>query len=136
MTPRLLDRLMLLFLWGALIEDSALFVIAWVAPDTWFHLFHAADPASFDVPFLRRSAGQWLAFAVFQAIALWRLRKEPIWLPIAAGLRLSDLFTDVSYLIAVPSMTTIGWVLLVPPPILNLAGAIVLLSVYRRVGQS
>ncbi len=129
-----LDRLVLLFLWGALIEDSALVVIAWAAPDAWFHLFHHAEPASLDVPFLRRSAGQWLAFSVFQAVALWRLRKERVWLPIVAGLRLSDLFTDLSYLIAVPSLTTVGWVLLIPPPVLNLAGAWVLLSAYRRVG--
>lgn len=135
MNQRLLDRLVLLFLWGALIEDSALVVIAWVSPETWFHLFHHFEPASLDVPFLRRSAGQWLAFAVFQAIALWRFRKQPIWLPIVAGLRLSDLFTDLSYLIAVPSLTKLGWVLLVPPPILNLAMALVLLSAHRRAAH-
>jgi len=136
MNGRLLDRLVLFFLWGALIEDSALVVIAWVAPAAWFHLFHHAEPASLDVPLLRRSAGQWLAFSVVQAIALWRFRRQPIWLPIVAGLRLSDVFTDLSYLIAVPSTTTVGWVLLVPPPFLNLVVVFVVLAAYRRVEGS
>lgn len=133
MIQRSLRTLILLFLWGALIEDSVLVLLSWIAPELWFQLFHGRNPASLDVPWLRRSAGQWLAFALAQAIALWRFEKNPVWLPIVAGARFSDLFTDLSYVIAVPSLTTLGWWLLMPPPILNFAGFLILLAGYRQI---
>ncbi len=101
-------------------------------PDVWFRLFHHAAPASLDVAFLRRSGGQWAAFALAQAIALWRWRKQPIWLPIVAGVRFSDLFTDISYVLAVPSLTTLGWWGLIPPPFLNFIGELILLRGYQQ----
>jgi hypothetical protein len=121
----------LIFLWVALLEDTSLFLLAWFSPDTWFRFFHAASPASFDVALLRRAAGQWLAFALGQGIALWSWRKRPIWLVIVAGLRFSDLFTDISYILAVPSLTTLGWACLLPPPLLNLVGVVIMLRGYR-----
>jgi hypothetical protein len=130
--PRL-RALVLLFLWGALIEDALLVVMAWLAPDLWFRLFHASTPAGLEVAFLRRSAGQWAAFAIAQAVALWRWRRDPLWLVIAAGVRFSDLLTDISYVLAVPSLTRLGWILLLPPPVLNLAGVVILLRGYGQV---
>jgi len=127
-----LKALVLIFLWGALLEDTIIFVLSWVAPDLWFRLFHNASPASLDVTFLRRTGGQWAAFALAQAIALWRWRKQPVWLAVVAGVRFSDLFTDVSYILAAPSLTTVGWMLLVPPPFLNLVGVVILLQGYRQ----
>ncbi len=127
-----LKALILIFLWGALLEDSIIFVMSWLAPDVWFRLLHHAAPASLDVAFLRRSGGQWAAFALAQAIALWRWRKQPIWLPIVAGVRFSDLFTDISYILAVPSLTTLGWWVLIPPPLLNFIGVVILLRGYRQ----
>ena len=127
-----LKALILIFLWGALLEDSIIFLMSWLAPDVWFRLFHHAAPASLDVAFLRRSGGQWAAFALAQAIALWRWRKQPIWLPIVAGVRFSDLFTDISYILAVPSLTTLGWWVLIPPPFLNFIGVVILLRGYRQ----
>ncbi len=133
MIERSLRTLILVFLWGALVEDSALVLMAWMAPELWFQLFHDQAPTGLDVPFLRRSAGQWLAFALAQAIALWRYKKNPLWLPIVAGVRFSDLFTDVSYIVSVPTLTTLGWWVLVPPPFLNLAGVLILLAGYRQI---
>ena len=78
-------------------------------------------------------AGQWAAFALAQAITLWRWRKQPVWLPITAGIRFSDLFTDISYILAVPSLTPLGWMLLLPPPLLNLIGVIILLRGYSQI---
>ena len=124
--------LMLLFLWGALLEDTALFVLSWWKPDLWFHLFHHADPLGFDVALLRRAGGQWAAFALVQAIALLRWRTRPSWLVIVAGARISDLFTDLSYIAAVPSLTPFGWATLVPPAFLNLAFAVTMMVAYRQ----
>jgi hypothetical protein len=136
MIERRLRILILIFLWVATLEDTFLFLMAWFAPDLWFKVFHASVPAGLEVAFLRRSAGQWAAFALAQAITLWRWQKQPVWLPITAGIRFSDLFTDISYILAVPSLTPIGWMLLLPPPILNLIGVIILLRGYSQIQNS
>ena len=129
---RRLRTVILIYLWAALVEDTVIFVLAWAAPEIWFRLLHAAVPAGLEVALLRRSAGQWAAFALAQAITLWRWRKEPVWLAVSAGVRFSDLFTDVSYILAVPSLTTLGWILLVPPPFLNLVGVVIMLRGYGQ----
>ena len=119
-----------------MIEDTSLFILAWVAPDLWFRILHNSLPSGgFDVALLRRSAGQWAAFALAQAIALWRWRKEPVWLAVVAGVRFSDLFTDLSYILAAPSLTKIGWVVLAPPPFLNLVGVAIMLWGYRQARE-
>ena len=125
--------LMLIFLCGALVEDAAICVISWWQPDLWFHLFHHADPSGFDVALLRRAGGQWAAFALVQAIALLRWRTQPLWLVIVAGARISDLFTDLSYIAAVPSLTLFGWAALVPPAFLNLAFTVTMMVAYRQL---
>ena len=132
MIGRRLKILILIYLWAALLEDTSLFLIAWLAPDLWFQLLHNVAPAGLDIAFLRRSAGQWAAFALAQGIALLRWRKTPIWLAIVAGLRFSDLFTDISYVLAVPSLTTLGWICLLPPPLLNLVGVVIMLRGYQE----
>jgi hypothetical protein len=133
---RRLKILILIFLWAATLEDTFLFLMAWFAPDLWFKVFHASVPAGLEIAFLRRTAGQWAAFALAQAITLWRWQKQPVWLPITAGIRFSDLFTDISYILAVPSLTSIGWMLLLPPPLLNLIGVIILLRGYSQIQNS
>ena len=132
MIDRRLKTLIVIYLWAALIEDTIIFVLAWVTPDLWFRLFHASLPAGLEVALLRRSAGQWAAFALAQAITLWRWPKDPVWLAVAAGVRFSDLFTDVSYILAVPSLTRLGWLLLTPPAFLNLVGVVIMLTGYRQ----
>jgi hypothetical protein len=132
MIERRLRTVILLYLWVALAEDTTIFVIAWIAPQLWFRLFHSASPVGLEVALLRRSAGQWAAFALAQGITLWRWKKEPVWLAVAAGVRFSDLFTDISYIVAVPSLTVVGWILLLPPALLNLIGVLILLRGYRQ----
>ena len=127
-----LKTVIVIYLWAALVEDTVIFVLAWLAPEIWFRIFHAGVPAGLENALLRRSAGQWAAFALAQAITLWRWPKDPVWLAVSAGVRFSDLFTDVSYILAVPSLTPLGWVLLVPPPFLNLLGVVIMLRGYRQ----
>ena len=133
MIKKPIRALMLLFLWGALLEDAAIFAVAWWWPDLWFHLFHHTDPLGFDVALLRRAGGQWAAFALVQAIALVRWRARPLWLVIVAGARISDLFTDLSYIAAVPSLTPFGWAALVPPAFLNLAFAATMIVAWQQM---
>ena len=136
MIERRLKTLILVFLWAALVEDTCLFAMSWLAPDVWFRLFHATAPIGLDVALLRRAGGQWLAFALAQAITLWRWRTKPVWLAIMAGVRFSDLFTDISYMLAVPSLTTLGWVLFIPPPALNLIGVVIMLRGYQQTQRA
>jgi hypothetical protein len=49
-----------------------------------------------------------------------------------AGVRFSDLFTDISYVLAVPSLTTFGRACLLPPPLLNLVSVVIMLRGYRQ----
>ena len=130
MIHRPLKIALLTFLWGALLEDTTIFLLSWLTPDLWFHLFHASVSTGLEVALLRRAGGQWLAFAMAQAIALWRWEKAPIWLVIVAAVRFSDLFTDISYLVSASSLTTLAWILLLPPPLLNAIGIVILLCAY------
>jgi len=127
-----LKAFVLLFLCGALVEDATIFALAWLAPDVWFRWFHHAQPAGLETALLRRAAGQWAAFAAVQAIALLRWKTQPLWLVVVAGLRASDLLTDLSYIAAVPSLTTLGWIALTPPAFLNAAFIVVMMLAYRR----
>jgi hypothetical protein len=122
----------LVYLWAALVEDTSLFLMAWLMPDAWFRLLNNVVPAGLEVAFLRRSAGQWAAFALAQAITLCCWKKKPIWLVMVAGVRFSDLFTDISYILAVPSLTRLGWICLLPPPLLNLLGVVIMLRGYNE----
>jgi hypothetical protein len=136
MIERRLMTAILVYLWLALAEDTVLFVMTLLAPDIWFRVLHAAAPAGLETAFLRRTGGQWAAFALAQAIALWRWRKDPVWLAVAAGVRFSDLFTDLLYVLDVPSLTALGWVLLLPPPVLNLVGVVIMLLGYKQARRA
>ena len=136
MIGRTLKILIIIYLSAALVEDTLLFLMSWFAPDLWFRVFHASFPSGLDVTWLRRSGGQWAAFALAQGITLWRWRNEPVWLAVAAGIRFSDLFTDLSYIFSAPSLTQLGWVLLLPPPVLNLVGVVIMLRGYHQAEKS
>jgi hypothetical protein len=131
MIPRPLKAAILLFLYLATLEDTLIFLMSWFAPDLWFRLFHGTLPVGLDTAFLRRAGGQWLAFAIGQGIAILYWRKAPIWLVVVAALRFSDLFTDSSYVVSAPSLTTWGWAFLLPPTLLNAIGIVIMVKGYR-----
>jgi len=132
MIPRPLKIAILMFLYVATLEDSLIFLMSWLAPDLWFRLFHGTLPAGLETAFLRRSGGQWLAFAIVQGIAIQRWRRAPIWLVVVAAVRFSDLFTDIFYVVsAAPSLTTLGWTCLLPPTLLNAIGVVIMIWGYR-----
>ena len=134
MMSKALRILILLYLWVALIEDTGLFLLSWMTPHLWFHYFNAVTPLGLDNALLRRSGGQWLGFALAQAITLWRWKKQPVWLAVEAGVRFSDLFTDFSYIIASrPDLTMMGWAFFVPPFFLNLLGVVIMLRGYKQL---
>jgi hypothetical protein len=84
--------------------DVVLTIWAGVVPQLWFDAFHGV---TYDDPerLLRRTAAQWAAYALVQLVALVRCRREPWWLVVVAGVRLSDVFTDLVYVLSAPDLT-------------------------------
>lgn len=128
---RFLIKLALVYLWGGLALDVVICTLAWSDPGLWFSFFHDAAPQGLEVALLRRAAGQWAAFALAQALALIFFRKEPVWFAIMAGIRLSDIFTDLFYMLSAQPITTHGWLVLAPLPLVNAAGVFLLLRCHR-----
>jgi hypothetical protein len=133
MIDRRLRIAILIFLWVATVEDILLVVLGLWRPSLWFSLLHGAAPIGLEDALVRRCAGQWLGFVVVQVITLWCWRRKPVWLAVAAGVRFSDVFTDLFYLLAVPSMTVRGRIILSPLGLLNLIGVVILLKGYRQM---
>ena len=95
----LTDRRTITGLLGALVFFDLLLVVwAFGFPDLWFELFHTSTEGSQPARLLlKRCGANWGAFALFQAIALYRWEERPHWLTVVAGIRLSDIFTDPVY---------------------------------------
>ncbi|MGZ3696559.1 MAG: hypothetical protein ACXWP5_00575 [Bdellovibrionota bacterium] len=122
MNPRRIQ----LTLWSLVALDVIISTAGFGFPQLWFKVFHGApyvDPQGL----LRRSAGSWAAFALFQTLAALRWKREPHWLVLVAGMRLGEIFTDWAYLgfaanitwfgaasllAVVPSNAYLGWWLL------------------------
>ena len=112
--------------------DLTLAVWAFAFPDAWFAAFHGVarvDPEGL----LPRMGANWSAFALFQATALARWRKQPVWLAVAAGLRLSDIFTDWTYLAACHEITWFGRAALLAAGPANVVAGVTLLRAHAKV---
>jgi hypothetical protein len=122
---RTIDAILL----SLLLLDVTLSVWAFFFPDAWFSVFHGVprvDPQGL----LPRMAANWAAFAVFQTVALVRWRRRPYWLAVAAGLRLSDIFTDWTYLVACHDVTWFGRIALLAASPMNVLAGWQLLRLY------
>lgn len=112
--------------------DLAVAAIAFFIPDFWFSFFHGAanvDPQGL----LQRMGANWTAFAVVQIIALVRWRKEPSWLAVVAGARLSDMFTDWTCLYFCRDITQLGRLGFLAASPSNVLIGLYLIRCYRRI---
>jgi hypothetical protein len=120
------------FLVALVVLDIVLATLAIAFPATWTEAMHGLpyiDPAGL----LRRTGALWVAFVVLQAIALVRWPRQQYWLPLVAGVRLTELFSDWVTIVAAQQMTTLGTVgLLIAPPA-NLLFGLILISTYKRL---
>src|SRR5262245_7064985 len=99
--------------------DLVLTLWAGAFPELWFRAFHGV-PYQDREGFLRRCAANWAAFLLFQSIALFRWKREAMWLAVVAGVRLSDIFTDVTYVIVAHDTTWFAKATLAPSSLGNL----------------
>ncbi|MDQ3803773.1 MAG: hypothetical protein M3416_08115 [Acidobacteriota bacterium] len=102
------------------VKDIVLSAVAICYPEAWFRFFHGApyvDPQGL----LRRTGALWVAFTLLQIIALFRWERAPWWLVLIAGVRLTELFSDWTYIYVAQSMTPIGRAFLFSAPPGNLA---------------
>jgi hypothetical protein len=121
--------LIYLVLLDAILSTTALFF-----PETWFKVFHDApyvDPQGL----CRRTGAVWVAFTLLQIIALFRWQKEPWWLVLIAGIRLTELFSDWTYIYVSQSLTAFGFFGLFISPPGNLAIGCFLVWVYLKTAQ-
>jgi hypothetical protein len=112
--------------------DVVLSVIAIGFPGTWSRVMHGLpydDPAGL----LRRTGAVWAAFVVLQLIALVRWRDQPYWLPLIAGVRFTELFSDWVTIAAAQRVTTLAIVSLALSPLANLVFGSILISTYQRL---
>ncbi|MBI3555036.1 MAG: hypothetical protein HY074_02080 [Deltaproteobacteria bacterium] len=110
--------------------DATLAFVAFGFPQLWFTIFHGVDYAD-PQGFLRRCGANWLAFCLLQIMALAKWRREPHWLVLIAGVRLSDIFTDWTYLYFAHDITWFGRITLFTTSPANLVVGIYLLRAYK-----
>jgi hypothetical protein len=100
----LVINLLLLFL---IVLDVVLSVLALLLPKIWFRIFHDQpyiDPQGL----LRRTGAVWVAFTLLQFIAYMKWQEHPYWLVLIAGVRLTELFSDWTYLYFAQNITRLG----------------------------
>lgn len=116
------------------ILDLVLSTTCLVFPDKWFMTFHGVHYDNLDVEgLLKRTGALWVAFTLLQLLALFLWRKAPWWLVLIAGVRLTELFSDWTYMYVAHTMTTIGKMGLFIAPPGNLAFGIFLIWAYKKI---
>jgi hypothetical protein len=114
------------------IYDTVLSTTAIFFSETWFKIIHDApyiDPQGL----LRRTGAVWVAFTLLQLLAVLRWEREPWWLVLIAGVRLTEIFSDWTYLFVCQSITPFGVFGLGINPPGNLAIGCFLVWAYLRI---
>ena len=114
------------------IYDVVLSSTCLIWPETWYRFIHGApyvDPQGL----LLRTGAVWAAFSLFQLIARKKWEVQPFWLTVIAGIRLTEVFSDWTYLYVADSLTTFGWIGLFVNPPMNVFLGGYFISAYRRV---
>ena len=128
---RLRSRLNLL-LTILVIYDVILSATCLIRPDLWYQYIHGADYVD-PQGLLFRTGAVWAAFSLFQLIARWKWEVQPYWLAVIAGIRLTEVFSDWTYLFVAGNITPLGWFGLFINPPMNLLLGWYLIQSYRRV---
>jgi hypothetical protein len=87
--------------------DAILAFVAIALPDVWFQIFHGVEPVD-PQGLLTRTGAVWAAFSLFHFMAWQAWKTKPYWLVIVGGMRLSEIFADVAYVLSATDRTLIG----------------------------
>jgi hypothetical protein len=115
--------------------DLVLSVICLMSPGLWIKLFHGIS-ASDTLGLIRRQGAVWAAFLLFQVIAYFRWPREPFWLVVVAGIRLTEIFSDWVYLFSAEQVTWFGKMGLFIAPPANLLIGWYFIRQYFRIQRS
>ncbi len=131
--PRRLVVSVLLVVFGA--WDVLLAIATIVTPTLWFRWFHGSayvDPQAL----LSRTGAVWLAFGIFQ-LYTWRVwQRQPYWLAVVGGMRLSELFADWTYLFRAGEVTPFGARALLLATPSNVVFAWFFISTFVRIARA
>lgn len=112
--------------------DLFLCLMGVVYPSTWLKFIHGVyvpDPQSLMI----RLGIVWGTFALIQMIALARWEKHLYWLPLVAGVRLTESIADWFYLITANNVSIIGTIILIFIPIANIGLGVILILCYKAL---
>ncbi len=115
-----------------MIYDIILSSICLIWPDLWFRFIHGAERVDPQGLILRTGA-VWAAFSLFQFIAWRKWQIQPYWLAVVAGIRLTEVFSDWTYLYVASDITWFGWFGLFINPPMNVFLGWYFIRSYRRV---
>ncbi len=116
---------------GSLVAfDLVLSLWGFLLPELWFRVWHGADYVD-PQALLPRCAANWTAFLILQASALVAWRRAPWWLAVVAGVRLSDVFTDLTVSVMAESVPVHTRILFPLMGVGNLLLGLALLRLYH-----
>lgn len=122
-------NLLLLFL---VLLDLVLSSLCLLRPDLWIQTMHGGEYGD-PLGFIRRLGAVWLAFFIFQLVALVLWQKHPYWLVLVAGIRFTEIFSDWFYWYFAEQLTWFGnFGLLIAPPSNIIFGVILLKEFIRQ----
>lgn len=103
-----------------------------IRPDLWYRFIHGADYVD-PQHLLIRTGAVWAAFSLFQLVARFKWEVQPLWLAVIAGIRLTEVFSDWTYLFVAADLTRFGWFGLFVNPPMNVFLGWWFIRCFRRV---
>jgi hypothetical protein len=115
-------RTVKLVLLALIVIDIILPVMIFVFPPLWPWLFHGVTHDD-TLGLLQRLGAGWAAFCLWQIVAYLNWEREPGWLAVVAGIRLTEIWADWVYVYCADHATLLAWISLgMASPINALAG--------------
>ncbi|HEV7590440.1 MAG TPA: hypothetical protein VGO40_20180 [Longimicrobium sp.] len=123
-----------LLLLGLIALDLVFPAVIFLSPGTWTRLFHDMPPDD-PMGLLHRLGAGWAAFALWMVVARLRWERDPGWLMLVAGIRLTESWADWVYLGFAQHTTLFGTVSLLAASPVNLLCGWLLYRAYRRYSR-
>jgi hypothetical protein len=127
-------RTVKLLLLGLIALDVVFPLVIFLSPATWTGTMNAMPPDD-PMGLLHRLGAGWAAFAVWQIVAYVHWERDPGWLMLVAGIRLTESWADWFYLGYADHATLFGTVSLLAASPVNVLCGWLLYRAYRRYSR-